>query len=186
MGCTTSSGRRHSCRLGVRGAGGITRPAPGQPPAPVLHPCSPCFIWSRSGIANSAAIVAGSPGDHAAGGDAGLQPTGFVPWERTAAGRIRCTAATPSGSPTSARSTALRGQRLGLAREQRRSLSCCGSRPGVRGDCPTGPFRTAAHAPAPPLLVQFRQSWSSPRSNRRAIPPAAVSPGGCSINPTIL
>ena len=25
-------------------------------------PCSPCFIWSRSGIANSAAIVAASPG----------------------------------------------------------------------------------------------------------------------------
>jgi hypothetical protein len=45
-----------------RGAGGITRPAPGQPPAPVPHPCSLCFIRSRSGIANSAAIVATSPG----------------------------------------------------------------------------------------------------------------------------
>jgi len=47
-------------------------------------------------------------------------------------------------------------QRLGLAREQmrrRRSSSCCGSRPGGRQGCPTGPFRTAARAPAPAVLV---------------------------------
>jgi len=59
---------------------------PGQRPAPVLHPCLPCFIRSRSGIANSAAIVADSPGVitppascrgdrlHRRGDDVGLQP----------------------------------------------------------------------------------------------------------------
>src|SRR4029077_6725496 len=37
----------------ARVGGGIARPTPGEPPAPVPHPCSPCFIRSRSGIANS-------------------------------------------------------------------------------------------------------------------------------------
>jgi hypothetical protein len=56
-----SPGQR--CRPPVaRPAGGIARPSHGEPLAPVPHPCSSCFIRSRSGTANSAAIVAASPG----------------------------------------------------------------------------------------------------------------------------
>ena len=46
----------------ARPAGGIARPSRGEPLAPVSHPCSPCFIRSRSGTANSTAIVAAAPG----------------------------------------------------------------------------------------------------------------------------
>ena len=56
-----SPGQR--CRPPVaRPAGGIAQPSRGEPLAPVPHPCSSCFIRSRSGTANSAAIVAASPG----------------------------------------------------------------------------------------------------------------------------
>ena len=49
------------------------------------------------------------------------------------------------GSPTSASSTALRvNASASPARNaaEQRSSSCCGSRPGGRRDCPTGPSRT--------------------------------------------
>ncbi len=64
----------------------------------------------------------------------------------TAAGCVRCTAATRSGRrPAPVRrpcgSTPRPPPR---AVTQRRWSSCCGSRPGGRGDCPTGLFRTAA------------------------------------------
>jgi hypothetical protein len=56
-----SPGQR--CRPPVaRPAGGIARPSRGEPLAPVHTPCSPCFIRSRSGTANSTAIVAASTG----------------------------------------------------------------------------------------------------------------------------
>ena len=135
---------------GVRGAGGITRPAPGQPPAPVLHPCSPCFIRSRSGIANSAAIVAALPLAVPRAFSHGLCPVGAH------CGRMHSMHSRNAvGSPTSASSTGLRVKASAspASRAAAGMASCCGTRPGGREGSPTGPSRTAARAPAPALLM---------------------------------
>jgi hypothetical protein len=45
----------------------------------------------------------------------------------------------------------------------RQASPCCANRSGARPDCPTAPSRTAAHAPAPAVLVKAHQPCASPR-----------------------
>ena len=157
----------------ARPAGGIARPSRGEPLAPALHLLFALFYQVeirhrqlrryRRRLARR---------DHAAGGAAGLQPTGFVPWERTAAGCVRCTAATRSVADQY-QLDSLAEQRLGLAREECRGgngrLVAAGD-PAAERDCPTGPFRTAAHVPAASVVVRAHPSSTSPSSGGRAIP----------------
>ncbi len=124
--------------------------------------------------------------DPAAGGAAGLQPTGFVPWERTAAGRIRCTAATPSGRRGApARppcGSTPRPRRRAMPR--RRSSSCCGRRPAAEGIARPALFkRPPAHPP--------RRFWCKFISHRHLLGPTggpfprASSTGSMHVNSAI-
>ena len=76
------------------------------------------------------------------------------------------------GSPRSASSTALRVNASASPPSNAAAAIVVLLRQatGGRRDCPTGPFQTAARAPAPALLVQVHQSSASPWSNGRAIP----------------
>jgi hypothetical protein len=194
-----SPGQR--CRPPVaRPAGGITRPSRGEPLAPVPHALFVLFYQveirhrqlrrDRRRLARRNHPAGECRGDrlHRGCDVVGLQPTGFVPWDTLdrrqdklhrafAAWRQNALDTEPHrahGSPTSASSTALRSRPRPRAMKQRRSSSCCGSRPGGRVGCPTGLSRTAARAPSLAVFVHALQSSISPWPNERTIPATAL------------
>ena len=72
------------------------------------------------------------------------------------------------GSPTSASSTALRVNASNSPESSAaaESVAFCASWSSVRQNCLTAPSHTAAHAPAPVVLVKAHQSCASPRFKR--------------------